>query len=203
MLLNMKSLINVLKNGGEGNVLYGKGKVELFVRQILNVIRSLYMLNIKYPFIKKRYSFAFVRIPYSTRIWSPHRDVTFGNNVQLGENCLIQCDIQFGDYVLVASNVSFVGKDDHLFNKVGITIWNSGRGDNNKTYIGTDVWIGHGTIVVAGVSIGHGAIIAAGSVIVKNVPPCSIVGGNPAKVIRERFLSKEQMEQHLKKVLGS
>lgn len=202
MLLSMKGLIDVLKNSRETNVLPGRNQIELFIRRIFNWIRSFFMLNVKYPFIKKQNSCAFVRIPYSTRIWSPHNDVTIGHKVQFGENCLIQCDIQFGDYVLVASNVSFIGKDDHLFNKVGVTIWNSGRGDNYKIYIGNDVWIGHGVIVIAGVRIGHGAIIAAGAVVVKDVPPCSIMGGNPAKVIRDRFPSKEQTEQHLKSILG-
>lgn len=187
----------------EENTLLGKNNIELFIRRILNTIRSYFMLNIKYPFIKKQPNSEFVRIPFSTRIWAPHNDVVIGNKVQLGENCLIQCDIQFGDYVLVASNVSFVGRDDHLFEKVGIPIWNSGRGDNYKTHIGIDVWIGHGAIIIGGVSIGHGSIVAAGSVVVKDVPPCSIVGGNPAKVIRNRFLSIEQTEQHLKNILGA
>lgn len=53
--------------------------------------------------------------------------------------------------------------------------------------IGNDVWIGHGAIIGAGVHVGNGAIIAAGSVVVKDVEPYAIVGGNPAKVIRFRF----------------
>lgn len=56
--------------------------------------------------------------------------------------------------------------------------------------IGNDVWIGHSSIILSGVTIGNGAVIAAGSVVVKDVPPFSIVGGNPAKVIRFRFDSK-------------
>jgi acetyltransferase-like isoleucine patch superfamily enzyme len=55
------------------------------------------------------------------------------------------------------------------------------------TTIGNDVWIGHGSTVKAGVSIGDGAIVAAGSVVVKDVPPYAIVGGNPARVIRMRI----------------
>ena len=53
--------------------------------------------------------------------------------------------------------------------------------------IGDDVWIGEGVFINAGVSIGKGSIIAARSVIVKNVPCYSIVGGNPAKIIRSRY----------------
>ncbi|HIG65439.1 MAG TPA: CatB-related O-acetyltransferase [Methyloprofundus sp.] len=53
--------------------------------------------------------------------------------------------------------------------------------------IGNDVWIGHGAIINAGVSLGNGVIVAAGSVVTKNAPAYSIVGGNPAQVIRYRF----------------
>lgn len=53
--------------------------------------------------------------------------------------------------------------------------------------IGNDVWIGSHTILLGGITIGNGAIVAAGSVVVKDVPPYSIVGGNPAKVIKMRF----------------
>lgn len=53
--------------------------------------------------------------------------------------------------------------------------------------IGSDVWIGRGAIILSGVTVGDGAVIAAGSVVVKNVPPYAIVGGNPARLIRMRF----------------
>jgi phosphonate metabolism protein (transferase hexapeptide repeat family) len=53
--------------------------------------------------------------------------------------------------------------------------------------IGNDVWIGHGAIVLAGRSIGDGAVIAGGAVVTKDVPPYTIVGGNPARPIRQRF----------------
>lgn len=62
-----------------------------------------------------------------------------------------------------------------------------------KTNIGNDVWIGSNVIIPGGVRIGTGAMVAAGSVVVKDVPPYAIVGGNPAKVIRFRF-SDEQIE---------
>ena len=55
--------------------------------------------------------------------------------------------------------------------------------------IGNDVWIGHGAIVLAGRSIGDGAVIAAGAVVTKDVAPYTIVGGNPARPIRQRFPS--------------
>lgn len=62
--------------------------------------------------------------------------------------------------------------------------------------IGNDVWIGFGATILNGVTIGDGAVISAGAVIVKDVPPYTIVGGNPARVIRQRF-----SERHIEKLL--
>lgn len=54
--------------------------------------------------------------------------------------------------------------------------------------IGHDVWIGHGATILPGVTVGNGAVIGAGAVVSRDVAPYTIVGGVPAKVIRERFL---------------
>lgn len=57
----------------------------------------------------------------------------------------------------------------------------------NRVTIGHDVWIGHGATVLPGVTVGDGAVIGAGAVVSKDVDPYTIVGGVPAKFIRERF----------------
>jgi len=60
-----------------------------------------------------------------------------------------------------------------------------------NTVIGNDVWIGYGATIMAGVTIGDGAIIATKSVVTRDVPPYTIVGGNPAQEIRKRFTPEE------------
>lgn len=61
------------------------------------------------------------------------------------------------------------------------------------THVGSDVWTCAGSFMMSGITIGDGAIVAAGSVVVKDVPPYAIVGGNPAQVIGYRF-TEEQRE---------
>jgi virginiamycin A acetyltransferase len=63
--------------------------------------------------------------------------------------------------------------------------------------VGNDVWIGFEAVIMAGVTIGDGAIIGSRAVVTKDVPPYSIVGGTPAKLIRKRF-SDEQIDHLLK-----
>ena len=59
--------------------------------------------------------------------------------------------------------------------------------NKGDTVVGNDVWIGHEALIMPAVSLGDGAIIASRCVVTKDVPPYTIVGGNPAKIIRKRF----------------
>ncbi len=61
---------------------------------------------------------------------------------------------------------------------------------SHRVMIGHDVWIGHGAIVLPGRSVGDGAVIAAGSIVTKDVAPYTIVAGNPARPVRQRFPSQ-------------
>jgi virginiamycin A acetyltransferase len=66
----------------------------------------------------------------------------------------------------------------------GLTYPNKGN-----TVIGNDVWIGYRATIMPGIHVGDGAIIASGALVTKDVPPYSIVGGNPAKEVKRRFSS--------------
>ena len=58
---------------------------------------------------------------------------------------------------------------------------------SKRVTIGHDTWIGHGATILPGVTVGNGAVVGAGAVVSKDVAPYTIVGGVPAKPIRERF----------------
>jgi len=58
---------------------------------------------------------------------------------------------------------------------------------SHRVTIGHDVWIGHGATLLPGVTVGNGAVVGAGAVVSKDVAPYTIVGGVPAKLIRDRF----------------
>jgi virginiamycin A acetyltransferase len=114
-----------------------------------------------------------------------------------------------GKFCMIASNVTFIMNGaNHLTDAISTFPFAIFGGDwanamDGKTYpnkgnttIGNDVWIGYNATIMAGVTIGNGAIIATNSVVTKDVEPYTIVGGNPAKVIKKRF-SEERIEQLL------
>lgn len=95
-------------------------------------------------------------------------------------------NLEIGDNVLIASNVAFVG-GDHRFDLPGKNIRVSGNRDVKTIKISNDVWIGHGVIILTGVTVGEGSIIGTGTVGTKYVSPFSVSAGNPAKKIKDRF----------------
>lgn len=143
-----------------------------------------------------------VHIGIGTTIEAPH-SLSIGSNVYIGKRCTIECDGSIGDNVLIANQVGLIGRYDHDYTTVGVCIRNapcvgdpaySGKGAGLKLFVGDDVWIGFGATILTGVTVGRGAIIGAGAVVTTNVPPYSIVVGQPARVIAARFSSSEAVE---------
>ena len=162
------------------------------IKYFLNEIRNLLIFRFRYPWVRRGID---THCQWSTRFGSPHRHILLGDHVGIGWGCIFQADTEIGNKVLIASNVAFVNSDDHQFDQIGKTIWDSGRGDKYKIIVEDDVWIGHGVIILSPVRVGRGAIVAAGSVVVKDVPRYAIVGGTPAKFIKMRF-TPEEIKEH-------
>lgn len=140
-------------------------------------------------------------------VWAP-ASLVIGNDVYVGKNVTLQFDGEIGDGVLIANTVGIVGRTDHDAEQVGTLIRNSRWVGNNveslstPTFIGSDVWIGYGAIVLSGVHIGDSAIVAAGAVVTRDVPENSVVAGNPARVIRTRF-DGDAFDAHWKQLEAS
>ena len=116
--------------------------------------------------------------------------VTIGDHCLINHNNVIQAGkskngrITIGNHVHTGVNVIMYGFN-HGFYTRDIPTKEQDYIDAPIT-IEDDVWIGAGTIILAGVTIGKGSIIASNAVVNKDVPPYSIVGGVPAKIIKER-----------------
>lgn len=103
--------------------------------------------------------------------------------------------VKVGPYVMFGPNVTITGSD-HRFDIPGTPMIFSGRPELKETIIEADVWVGHGSIVMSGIKIGRGSVIAANSVVTKDIPPYEVHGGVPAKKIKDRFESLEDIKVH-------
>ena len=111
-------------------------------------------------------------------------DVRVGDRVYLGAFCNIG-HVDFGDDVLVGSNVTILsGKHQHRFGRTDIPM-NQQGGEYERIAVGEDSWLGNGSIVMS--SVEAHSIVAAGAVASKTQPKGSILAGNPAGVIKNRF----------------
>lgn len=111
-------------------------------------------------------------------------DLKIGYSTQINENVFIQ-GACIGDYVMIAPNVSILSSM-HIYDEKEIPMVLQGKKEKKVPIINNDVWVGRNAIIMPGVVIGEGSIIAAGAVVTKNVMPYTIVGGVPAKKIRNR-----------------
>lgn len=114
------------------------------------------------------------------------------NNLIVGDNVDFAKDVQIttggtvviGDRVLIGYGTKILSSN-HMIPEEKQRIFDAGH-THSKIKIEDDVWIGANCIILPGVTLGEGSVIAAGSVVTKNVPCFSIVGGVPAKLIKVR-----------------
>lgn len=125
------------------------------------------------------------------------QDLIAGRYTYIGPRCYIHPKVRIGEFTMLANNVSIIG-GDHRYDVIGKPVILTGRDVIEETSIGSDCWIGAHSIIMSGVNIADGCIIAAGSVVTKDTEPYCIYGGVPAKKIKPRFASKEDLDQHIK-----
>lgn len=129
------------------------------------------------------------RLPQSSTILSPvqidrGKTVTIGENsfINWGFNCVSTGGIFIGNEVQIGPNVSLLTANHQVDDLQIISC--------SPIVIEDGAWLGEGVKVMPGITIGHGAIVAAGSVVTHDVPADSIVGGNPARIIRRNKMHK-------------
>ena len=130
-----------------------------------------------------------------------YRNVVVGNNVFIGPGASFMAlisSIKIGDKVMFGPNVIIRGGNHstHIIGKFLADYRTADKlpEDDQPVIIENDVWVGTGAIILKGVTIGRGAIIAAGAVVTKSVPPYTVAGGVPARVIKFRWTLEETMK---------
>jgi acetyltransferase-like isoleucine patch superfamily enzyme len=108
-------------------------------------------------------------------------DISVGRNVFVNQNCTFYDlgGLEIGDDVMIGPNVSIItsGHPVEPSRRRAFTI-------AKPVVIGRNVWIAAGATIIGGVTVGESSVVAAGSVVTRNVPANTLVGGNPARIIR-------------------
>jgi len=123
---------------------------------------------------------AFAKVKISGRF-------VMGRRVQIGSGCFVGAGsggLMMGDDVLVSPNCTIL-TSNYSFDRLGVPLPEQGS-VSKGVRIGHRVWIGANSVVLDGAEIGDDCIVSAGSVVSGNIPPRSVVQGNPAKVIFTR-----------------
>ena len=144
----------------------------LFLPSLRNYIVSLFVLK----------SGINIRVKYNADI-SPN--IAVGDNSELGQGCIIYAGTEIGNDVLMGQDVKIFTRN-HNFSDLSAPIRTQGE-TFNKVVVEDDVWICSNVVILPGVRIGAHSVIASGSVVTKSFPPFSVVGGNPAKLIKNRI----------------
>lgn len=109
-------------------------------------------------------------------------DVTVGDYTRIGLHNTVIGPVAIGSHVNMAQGVTVTALN-HNFNNPSKFIDQQGISTRIVT-IGDDVWIGAGAVVLPGVTIGSHSVVAAGAVVTRDVPPCSLVAGVPAGIVK-------------------
>jgi len=123
-------------------------------------------------------------------VWvEPPLHVAYGDNVVLGDEVYVNFGLTVvddvavvvGDRVMIAPNVT-ISTTGH---PVHPEVRRDGSQFSAPVHLGDDVWVGAGAVILPGVTVGAGSVVAAGAVVTAHVPPMVVVGGVPARVLRE------------------
>jgi acetyltransferase-like isoleucine patch superfamily enzyme len=129
------------------------------------------------------------------------KNIEVGDDVSIGYGAVFmatQSKILIGNKVMFGPNVTIVG-GNHNTSPIGRFMYDVHEkrdGDDEDVVIEDDVWVGCGAIILKGVRIGRGSVVAAGALVNRNVPPYTVMGGVPAKVIGVRFQDFETLRTH-------
>lgn len=132
------------------------------------------------------------------RIRTINRMVSFGSgrNIEIGDESGIGANTQLPSDTIIGNNVMlsrrcFILHRNHCFDRIDVPIIEQGFKGTKRTIIEDDCWIGMNSLLTPGRKISKGTIVAMGSVLTKDFPAYSIVGGNPAKLIKSRIDEKD------------
>lgn len=182
-----------------------ESKIEIKYHNLPNHVERGFFTALKKSALEHGYEGYFIRLRFMMRRLRDHvyqlfskilpwsglrvrlqrmRGVSIGKNVMIGP--MVTIDDVYPNFVIIEDGVSLAGQNFILSHNKPLTYHNNlSESFVDSTVVKKNAWIAIGAIILPGVTIGEGAIVASGSVVTKDVPPNTLVGGVPAKVIRK------------------
>lgn len=153
--------------------------------------RSKMSKRVRYLICKNIFLKCGVNVNIERGAWFGKGDrIVIGDNSGIGKNAVIHNNTVIGENVMMGPNCYFL-ESAHAFENVNIPMRLQGRiGKRAEVVIKDDVWIGRDVMIIGDKIIEKGTIIGARTLLTKNFPAFSIVGGNPSKLIRSRLSIK-------------
>ena len=111
--------------------------------------------------------------------------VTLGDRSDIGRDCELHGEVHIGDDVMMAPECVFYTRN-HEAARLDVPMNRQGETEPRPIVVGDDVWLGRRVMVMPGVTIGDHCIVAAGAVVTRDIPPRSIAGGVPARIVGSR-----------------
>ena len=113
--------------------------------------------------------------------------IEIGDDTYVGSRVVFRAGlgIRVGRHATIASNVVLSSDPGHPLDPVERRTQAAPLSDLRQMIVGDDVWIAEGATILGGVTVGEGAVVGAHAVVTKDVPPRTVVAGNPARVVKE------------------
>jgi acetyltransferase-like isoleucine patch superfamily enzyme len=172
--------------------------IEPYIKGNLRWMYSKYLLlRYRMPFLGEGFRWGY-------RWWIKPKCVSIGHFAFIGSYAWIIYPIVIGDLTMIAPHFKIAGNDHGIYTygtpmriaKPAIPY------TEQITILGSEVWVGQNVTIIHGVKIGHGAVLASGSVVTKDIAPYTVVGGVPAKFLKNRFRGQDDQDKHFQDLYG-
>lgn len=160
---------------------------EMVMRIIFSMPRFMFFNFLKTIFLRACGGKIGCRVVFYPGVWiCTGRNLVVGDDVDFALDVLVTTDggVRIGSRTLIGYRTQILSSNHRIPSGRG-RIFGAGH-ERMAVVIGADVWIGANCIVLPGVTIGEGAVVAAGSVVTRDVPAFTMVGGVPARTIKVR-----------------
>lgn len=167
------------------------GKVKIIISNFCSTLRVL------------KLRFKGIKVGERTSIGSGcniYGNIKIGFNTSIVSRCTIAGNVEIGSNVIIAADCKIISKFHQYENTDAIPYGTNYK--NEKIFIHDNVWLGENVIVLPGVIIEEGSIIGIGTIVTKKVPKCSIVVGNPGRVIKTRNIEEYEKLKKNKRFLN-